>query len=107
MPDATENDIKEIHDKFNSIESFTELLKNVKGSDFGEIVEKFDLDIISKREIRYECRCNKGKILDLLVKLKPEDFTSFIQDDGKISAACEYCGKVYVFDPKEVEKARK
>jgi len=107
MPDADESDIKEIHDKFNSIESFTELLKNTGSSDFGKILDKFGLDIISKREIRYECRCNKGKILDLLVKLKPEDFTSFIQDDGKISAACEYCNKVYIFDPKEVEKVKK
>lgn len=107
MPDADEKDIKEIHDKFNSIESFTELLRNTDADDFKKILDKFELDIISKREIRYECRCSKGAVLDLLVKLKPEVFTSFIQDDGKISAACEYCNKVYVFDPKEVEKARK
>lgn len=107
FPDATDEEINEIYKKFNSFGSLTDLFKQTDPDNFISLLDKFDMELIATRNIRYECNCNKNKILNFLVGLNQNEFTNYIMEDGKISATCEFCNREYIFTPLEIEEEKK
>jgi len=109
MPGTSENYINDIHDKFLSIGSFTDLLKenidNNINNILNDILDKLNMIEIQKKNIIFKCNCNKEKILNILKSLDKDDFLNYISDNGKINASCQYCGKEYNFMPDEVQKS--
>lgn len=107
MPGSTEKDIEDVYEKFNSLGSLTDLLKKSDSEDLNSILKNLDMELVSERVIKYQCGCNREKIVNFLIGLESEEFTAYIMDDGKISATCEFCNREYKFDPAEIENAKK
>jgi molecular chaperone Hsp33 len=52
--------------------------------------------------VQAHCSCSRERVYDMLKSFPPEDRADMVKD-GKIVVTCEFCGRVYPFDPGEVE----
>ncbi|HMN51863.1 MAG TPA: Hsp33 family molecular chaperone [Xanthobacteraceae bacterium] len=52
------------------------------------------------------CSCSRDRVSDMLRSFTKEDRASMVKD-GKITVTCEFCGRVYPFEPDEVETEAK
>jgi molecular chaperone Hsp33 len=50
------------------------------------------------------CRCSRIKVADVLRRLGRDEAAAATQDLGHAEICCEFCGKVYRFDPIEIEQ---
>ncbi|SBW15332.1 Hsp33-like chaperonin [Brucella sp. 10RB9215] len=50
-----------------------------------------------------ECSCSREKIAGVLSGFTAEEIEDSVED-GKISVTCEFCSKLYQFDPAEFTK---
>lgn len=67
------------------------------------LYHEHDVRVVSEREYVFGCRCNREKLLDTLSSMSETDIKDMIED-GKITATCNFCGRVYSFDPSELLK---
>ncbi|MBX3512078.1 MAG: Hsp33 family molecular chaperone [Xanthobacteraceae bacterium] len=56
--------------------------------------------------VEAHCSCTRDRVYDMLKSFTPEDRASMVKD-GKITVTCEFCGRVYPFEPDEVEAETK
>lgn len=54
--------------------------------------------------IREACRCSRERVVDVLTRFPPEERRDMVADDGAIQVTCEFCSRVYGFDPSEIEE---
>lgn len=105
LPGALDKEIDDIKEVFFSIESLTSLFKE-NFDDINLINKKFDklkLNVLSSKNIKFKCRCNRESIFNFIKGLPQDDFISLITDDGLIHATCQFCGMEYRFAPKQFE----
>jgi len=51
-----------------------------------------------------KCQCSEEKLIRSLVLIPREEVDTILREEGKVEARCEFCGKVYIMGPEEVEK---
>jgi molecular chaperone Hsp33 len=56
--------------------------------------------------VEAHCSCSRDRVHDMLKSFSQEDRDSMVKD-GKIVVTCEFCGRVYPFEPDEVETETK
>jgi len=56
--------------------------------------------------VEAKCSCSRDRVYDMLKSFTPEDRASMVKD-GEITVTCEFCGRVYPFEPGEVETEKK
>lgn len=56
--------------------------------------------------VEAKCSCSRDRVHDMLKSFTPEDREGMVKD-GKIVVTCEFCGRVYPFDPGEIETETK
>lgn len=59
--------------------------------------------VFEPQGIREACRCSRERIVSVLTSFPPDDRREMIADDGSIRVTCEFCSRVYGFDPSEIE----
>lgn len=47
---------------------------------------------------RFECRCSRERVGQMLRSLGAEEIQSVLQEQGRVDVTCEFCGKGYGFD---------
>lgn len=60
-------------------------------------------EVREERPLAYRCRCDRERLLRLLVALDEGDRESLREDDGRLDATCHYCGTVYSFGSGELD----
>lgn len=58
--------------------------------------------VFESTPVEDKCSCSREKIAQLLNGFSAEEVTDSIED-GEISVSCEFCGRLYMFDPAEFE----
>ncbi|MFG1477155.1 Hsp33 family molecular chaperone [Xanthobacter sp. V4C-4] len=48
------------------------------------------------------CSCSRERVAGVLASFSADDRRGMIQDDGKVSVTCEFCGRTYGFEAEEV-----
>ncbi|QRG09114.1 Hsp33 family molecular chaperone [Xanthobacter dioxanivorans] len=48
------------------------------------------------------CSCSRERVSGVLAAFSGEDRRGMIQDDGKVSVTCEFCGRTYKFSAEEI-----
>lgn len=48
------------------------------------------------------CSCSREKVSGVLASFAPEERREMIQEDGKATVTCEFCGRVYKFEAQEI-----
>lgn len=50
-------------------------------------------------ELRFGCRCSEERLRSVITNLPHEDQTDMLDDEGMISANCQFCNETYQIDP--------
>lgn len=59
--------------------------------------------VFEPQPVHEECRCSHERIMRMMRNFPPEDRRDMVGDDGRIGITCEFCSRVYVLDPADVE----
>jgi molecular chaperone Hsp33 len=70
------------------------------------LVDMFGVDevrVFSGHEVKFECRCSRERVANVLRSLGVEEVRSVIEEQGTCTVTCEFCQKPYKFDAIDVE----
>ncbi|MEO8017277.1 MAG: Hsp33 family molecular chaperone HslO [Pseudomonadota bacterium] len=70
------------------------------------LVNMFGVDevrVFSGHEVKFECRCSRERVANVLRSLGAEEVRSVIAEQGTCTVTCEFCQKPYKFDAIDVE----
>jgi molecular chaperone Hsp33 len=71
------------------------------------LVRMFGVDevrVFAGHEVRFECRCSRERVANVLRSLGQEEVRSVIAEQGACTVTCEFCQKPYKFDAIDVEQ---
>ncbi|MBL7481775.1 Hsp33 family molecular chaperone HslO [Legionella bononiensis] len=57
-----------------------------------------ELRLFETRPTRFQCRCNKEKMKQVITTLGKEDAEALLQEQGVIEISCDFCNQKYTFD---------
>jgi molecular chaperone Hsp33 len=58
--------------------------------------------VFGAQPVTAHCSCSRDRVHDMLRSFPAEDRETMVKD-GKIVVTCEFCGRVYPFEPSEIE----
>ena len=70
------------------------------------LVDMFGVDevrVFSGHGVKFECRCSRERVANVLRSLGVEEVRSVIAEQGACTVTCEFCQKPYKFDAIDVE----
>lgn len=70
------------------------------------LVDMFGADevrVFSGHEVKFECRCSRERVANVLRSLGADEVRSVIEEQGACTVTCEFCQKPYKFDAIDVE----
>ncbi|MBO4293046.1 MAG: Hsp33 family molecular chaperone HslO [Clostridia bacterium] len=107
MPDATEEDIKQVEEALKNLEPVTTMLD--KNMSLQEIAEKATNDdnlmvMVGEIKPKYHCNCSKEKFLNNLKKLGEDDINHLFEEQETIETVCQFCNKKYEFKIEDIKK---
>ena len=69
---------------------------------FADMPEKYRLQALEERKIRWECDCSRERMARALATIGKEDMREIIEEDGKAELQCHFCLKKYDFSRQEL-----
>ena len=73
--------------------------------DIAEILlDGLGMEPLDQLEPSPKCECSEEKLVRSLRLLPREEVDTILEEEGKVEARCQFCGKVYRMGPEEVEK---
>jgi len=63
-----------------------------------------DLRLFKGAPVRFECRCDPGRVVGLLKALGPDEVRDVLREQGAVTVTCDFCNRPYHFDPLDVER---
>ena len=63
-----------------------------------------EVRVFSGHEVKFECRCSRERVANVLRSLGVEEVRSVIAEQGACTVTCEFCQKPYKFDAIDVEQ---
>ena len=107
MPDATEEDIKQIEEALKNAEPVTTMLdKNMSLQQIAETMTNDDNLMVMVGELipKYSCNCSKEKFVNNLQKLGKKDIDHLFEEQATIETVCQFCNKKYEFRREDIQK---
>jgi molecular chaperone Hsp33 len=71
------------------------------------LVDMFGVDevrVFSGHGVKFECRCSRERVANVLRSLGAEEVRSVIAEQGACTVTCEFCQRPYKFDAIDVEQ---
>jgi len=63
-----------------------------------------EVRVFSGHDVRFECRCSRERVANVLRSLGVEEIRSVIEEQGAVTVTCEFCQRPYRFDPIDAEQ---
>jgi len=60
--------------------------------------------IYDAQPVKFGCTCGPEKVVQTMSIYSAKDITHMTNDDGKVTADCQFCGAHYEFDPEMLGK---
>ena len=104
LPGAEEAAIERLEDNLRGAGGVSRLLE-ADGLDavLTTALAGLEPSVHEERPLAYRCRCDRERLLRLLVAMDEADRESLREDDGRLDATCHYCGTVYRFEGTELD----
>ncbi|MEC7984339.1 MAG: Hsp33 family molecular chaperone HslO [Myxococcota bacterium] len=61
------------------------------------------LHSLETRELEWQCRCSREKVLAVLFSLGPTEIQAMIEEDGKAEVSCHFCNTITQISKQELE----
>jgi molecular chaperone Hsp33 len=82
----------------------TELLEDDMEQRLVRMFGADEVRIFSGHEVRFQCRCSRERVANVLRSLGLEEVRSVIAEQGAVTVTCEFCQKPYRFDAIDTEQ---
>lgn len=63
-----------------------------------------EVRVFGPHEVKFECRCSRERVANVLRSLGAEEVRSVIAEQGACTVTCEFCQRPYKFDAIDVEQ---
>lgn len=106
LPGVDEAVIRFLEKRLETIPPISKLIEaNLSPEDIlFTLLEKENVQIISKESVTFKCHCSRARIEKMLMQLGPNEIRNMIEEDGEAEAVCHFCNTAYHFDKPELEK---
>lgn len=106
LPGVSDEDIDKIEESLAKIDPVSVLID--QGFSPEEIMEKilgdFDMEILDKEDIKYECDCSREKIEKIIRDLGKSEIEAIIEEDGQAEVVCHFCNSKYNFSEENLKE---
>lgn len=82
----------------------TELLEDDTESRLVKMFGADEVRLFGGQGVKFECRCSRERVANLLRSLGAEEVRSVIEEQGACTVTCEFCQRPYRFDAIDVEQ---
>ena len=105
MPGAQEKTVARLEQNLAHVKSVTDLLKSGETPEglITTILQGFDVEITSTREVRFLCNCSKERFASVIKSLGPTEIDDMITKDRGAELTCNFCGAKYYYTAQELE----
>lgn len=105
LPGYTEEDIDELEKCVSGVKSVTEMIDRGLTPEkmAEEVLKNYELKVLEKEEISFNCDCSKERVENALTSLGEEELKQMIEEDGQAEVHCYFCNKKYLFTGEELE----
>ncbi len=104
FPEAEEKAITTLEKNINRISSVTEMISEGMEPEaiLNQILEGLDFKVLESKEVQYDCRCSRERVLSLIRGLDPEDIKKTLAEQGKVEIGCQFCNQTYLFTDADI-----
>lgn len=105
LPGYTEEDIDQLEECVSGVKSVTEMIDRGLTPEkmAEEVLKNYELKVLEKEEISFNCDCSKERVENALTSLGEEELKQMIEEDGQAEVHCYFCNKKYLFTREELE----
>lgn len=106
LPDILDEDITKIENALATVEPVSTLIaKGMTPEEIMyEILKDFDMQVLDKVDLKFECDCSREKIENVIISLGKKEINDIIEEDGQAEVVCQYCNKKYQFNKEDLNK---
>lgn len=106
MPGASEETICKIEENLKDLPTVTQMIESGFNAEdiLNRVMQGFEMKILNKKEISFDCDCSKEKVEDALVSLGTKEIEEIIKEDKKAEIQCHFCNTFYNFDEEDLNK---
>lgn len=106
MPGASEETICKIEENLKDLPTVTQMIESGFNAEdiLNRVMQGFEMKILNKKEISFDCDCSKEKVEDALVSLGTKEIEKIIKEDKKAEIQCHFCNTFYNFDEEDLNK---
>lgn len=104
MPGAGEDIISKIEENLKDLAPVTEMIDNGYTAEdiMDRVMKGFEMKILNKREVSFECDCSKEKVADAVASLGKDEINTIIEEDHGAEVKCHFCNSKYDFSEAEL-----
>ncbi len=105
MPGASDEVVGGLERKLQEVTSVTALMDvgNTPETILQYILGDFGLEINDRNPARFFCNCSKSRVARALISLGKKELDGMIRDGEPVEVNCDFCGRSYTFDVKELQ----
>ena len=71
---------------------------------FAQVLKGMEYHLVGEYPIGYRCPCSRSRVEEAIACFETTELQQMIDRGEDIRAACEFCGKEYVFSPSELQR---
>ena len=102
MPGFDEGAWEQVQERLLALDPGHELAEGRTPEDLlAEIFQDIPYEVLEKRDVRFQCTCNREQITRVLMGLDVQELRDLV-DEGGAEITCQYCGQVYHFDVEDL-----
>ena len=102
MPDFDKGAWEQVQERLLALDPGHELAEGRTPENLlAEIFQDIPYEVLEKRDVRFQCTCNREQITRVLMGLDVQELRDLV-DEGGAEITCQYCGQVYHFDVEDL-----
>lgn len=105
MPGASAELIDRLEENIFLMDQLTTILdEDGPEAVFAQVLKGMEYHLVGEYPIGYRCPCSRSRVEEAIACFETTELKQMIDGGEDIRAACEFCGKEYVFSPSELQR---
>lgn len=106
LPDVSDEEISKIEENLAKVEAMSKMIdRGLSPEEIAkEVLTGFDVKILEKEDVAFECDCSKEKMTKALISIGAEEINSIIEEDGQAELVCHFCNTKHQFEKEDLQE---
>ena len=107
LPGISDEDIDKIEKTLSKIQPVSTMIDNGLSPEdiMSKVLGDFDMEVLEKMEINYECDCSRDKIEKVIISLGKKEIQAIIEEDEQAEILCHFCNTKYKLSKGDLTKS--